>query len=75
MISQNHEGIAQEVLSPLFNNCGDGGELPDIGGCMQELGAEWFAKKCYRVISMRQNRSHADAGSVHFHTKWEGKIL
>lgn len=44
MVSEYHEGMAHEILTPAFHNSGNGVKLTNVRGRAKELGAELLAK-------------------------------
>lgn len=74
VVYENDEGITQQVLPPFFNGGGDGGEFPDIRGCMKKLRAKRFTKEGYWMVLLGQDCSHADVGGVSLDAEWDGEV-
>lgn len=66
MVSDNSEGMVEEVVTPFTNRGGDGMELPDVSGGVLQPGAEILAKKHDWMSVLGQHRAYRDSESIYF---------
>lgn len=52
MIDEDDEAVAQQILMPLLNPHGDGGEFLNIGRRMNEFGAKLLTEEGDRVAAL-----------------------